>query len=84
VDGRDTQQAGSMEASRTDNNLPQDIAQSEELDNFLLSMNETLTDNDWLSLPFDPTMAPFGPGGASTFPVGLDDDGLNFIWNLPA
>lgn len=38
---------------------------------------------DWLSLPFDPAMAPFGPTGAAIFPAGLDDDGLNFIWNLP-
>ncbi|KAF2146095.1 uncharacterized protein K452DRAFT_315350 [Aplosporella prunicola CBS 121167] len=41
--------------------------------------------DDWLTLPFDPSMAPFGAGGSSiqTFP-GLDAGMLNFLWNLPS
>jgi len=34
---------------------------------------------DWLALPFDPSMAPFGPESAQPF----GDSALNFIWNLP-
>lgn len=50
-------------------------------DNLSMNFEGALTENDWLSLPFDPTMAPFGPSGLSG--AGLDNDGLNFIWNLP-
>lgn len=39
--------------------------------------------DDWLALPFDPSMAPFGLSGVQTF-QGLDDGSLDFIWNLPA
>lgn len=38
--------------------------------------------DDWLALPFDPSMAPFGQGGVQAF-QGLDDGSLDFIWNLP-
>lgn len=39
-------------------------------------------DNDWLfSLPFDPSMAPFGPGGGQL--SGFDGGTLDFLWNLP-
>ena len=38
--------------------------------------------DDWLALPFDPSMAPFGLSGVQTF-QGLDDGSLDFIWNLP-
>ena len=41
-----------------------------------------LSADDWLTLPFDPTMAPFAPGGTVAFP-GLEGNGLDFIWNLP-
>jgi hypothetical protein len=37
--------------------------------------------DDWLSLPFDPSMAPFGPDGAQF--SGLDGSTLDFLWNLP-
>ena len=37
---------------------------------------------DWFALPFDPSMAPFAPGGDVGFP-GLEGSGLDFIWNLP-
>lgn len=41
--------------------------------------------DDWLALPFDPSMAPFGASGSGIqkFP-GLDDGMLNFLWNLPS
>ncbi|EKG11279.1 hypothetical protein MPH_11624 [Macrophomina phaseolina MS6] len=41
--------------------------------------------DDWLALPFDPSMAPFGAGasGIQKFP-GLDDGMLSFLWNLPS
>ncbi|KAJ6129075.1 hypothetical protein N7512_001855 [Penicillium capsulatum] len=40
--------------------------------------------NDWLSLPFDPSMAPFGPeeGDAGARLAGVDLD-LDFLWQLP-
>ncbi|KAF2085826.1 hypothetical protein K490DRAFT_11192, partial [Saccharata proteae CBS 121410] len=40
--------------------------------------------DDWVALPFDPSMAPFGAGGSAiqTFP-NLDDGMLNFLWNMP-
>ena len=33
--------------------------------------------DDWLSLPFDPSMAPFGEDI-------LDNNALDFLWNSPA
>lgn len=44
--------------------------------------NMNIDSEDWLTLPFNPNMAPFGAGGMSAFP-GLDDGTLDFIWNLP-
>lgn len=42
-----------------------------------------LPDDDWLSLPFDPSMAPFGTGsGTPAFP-DFDESALDFVWNLP-
>lgn len=43
---------------------------------------EDLSADEWLSLPFDPNMAPFGPDGFAGFPA-FDENGLDFIWNLP-
>jgi hypothetical protein len=55
----------------------------------LSSLAENVTnmmpDDDWLALPFDPAMAPFGlgvDGGQQSF-QGFDDGTLDFIWNLP-
>ncbi|KAL4739441.1 hypothetical protein BDV11DRAFT_205163 [Aspergillus similis] len=42
-----------------------------------------LAADDWLSLPFDPSMAPFGMGGGGPFPA-YEGGALNFIWNLPS
>lgn len=50
---------------------------------FSLTFDQTMSNDNWLSLPFDPTMAPFGPDGLSSFPLGLESNGLDFIWNLP-
>lgn len=38
-------------------------------------------EDDWLALPFDPSMAPFGLDGQQF--QGFDDGTLDFIWNLP-
>ncbi|KAL4901629.1 hypothetical protein BDW74DRAFT_187247 [Aspergillus multicolor] len=40
---------------------------------------------DWLSLPLDPLMAPFGSWDGAPPNLGLDSDplDLDFIWNLP-
>jgi hypothetical protein len=47
----------------------------------LLPLQE-LSADDWLSLPFDPSMAPLGTDGTFGFPA-LDGNALDFIWNLP-
>lgn len=39
--------------------------------------------DDWLSLPFDPSMAPFGMSGGGQFSA-YEGDALNFISNLPS
>jgi hypothetical protein len=41
-----------------------------------------MPDDDWLALPFDPAMAPFGLDNQQSF-QGFDDGTLDFIWNLP-
>ncbi|KAF2119028.1 hypothetical protein BDV96DRAFT_369743 [Lophiotrema nucula] len=44
-----------------------------------------MPDDDWLTLPFDASMAPFGLdalGNQQSF-QGFDDGSLEFIWNLP-
>lgn len=43
-----------------------------------------VTTNDWLSLPLDPSMAPFG-SAEGDFGVRLDgvDLDLDFLWQLP-
>ncbi|KAL4932823.1 putative C6 transcription factor [Aspergillus undulatus] len=49
---------------------------------FVPSFNDLAAD-DWLSLPFDPSMAPFGMSGGGQFPA-YEGGALNFIWNLPS
>ena len=52
----------------------------------LSSLAENVTglmpEDDWLALPFDPAMAPFGLDNSQSF-QGFDDGTLDFIWNLP-
>ncbi|KAF9888678.1 hypothetical protein FE257_008436 [Aspergillus nanangensis] len=49
---------------------------------FVPSLNDIAAD-DWLSLPFDPSMAPFGISSGGQFPA-YEGGALNFIWNLPS
>ncbi|KAL2861509.1 hypothetical protein BJX68DRAFT_7090 [Aspergillus pseudodeflectus] len=49
---------------------------------FVTSFNDLAAD-DWLSLPFDPSMAPFGISDGGQFPA-YEGGALNFIWNLPS
>jgi hypothetical protein len=44
---------------------------------------QELSADDWLSLPFDPSMAPFGADGALKFPA-LDGNALDFVWKIPS
>lgn len=46
------------------------------------SLNDMAAD-DWLSLPFDPSMAPFGISSGGQIPA-LEGGALDFIWNLPS
>ncbi|KAH8799762.1 C6 transcription factor [Xylogone sp. PMI_703] len=49
-----------------------------------MNMEHSLHDaysEDWLSLPFDPSMAPFGLTGNQIYP-GLEEGALDFVWNL--
>jgi len=41
-----------------------------------------VSDDDWLSLPFDPSMAPFGLASSQSFPR-FEEGALDFVWNLP-
>ncbi|PWY91903.1 C6 transcription factor [Aspergillus sclerotioniger CBS 115572] len=49
---------------------------------FIPSLSGVAAD-DWLSLPFDPSMAPFGISTGGQFPA-YEGGALNFIWNLPS
>ncbi|KAJ5316901.1 hypothetical protein N7508_001409 [Penicillium antarcticum] len=49
---------------------------------FMPSLNDVGAD-DWLSLPFDPSMAPFGMSNGGQFPM-YEGGALDFIWNLPS
>lgn len=49
---------------------------------FVPSLNDMAAD-DWLSLPFDPSMAPFGISSGGQFPA-YEGGNMNFIWNLPS
>lgn len=49
---------------------------------FIPSLND-LSADDWLSLPFDPSMAPFGMSNSGQFPM-YEGGALDFIWNLPS
>lgn len=40
-----------------------------------------MTPDNWLRLPFEPSMAPFDLTGAQAF-TGLDLNGLDFMWNI--
>jgi len=40
-------------------------------------------DDAWLSLPFDPSMAPFNNNPTETAAPPFDWENLDFIWNLP-
>ncbi|KAJ5731890.1 hypothetical protein N7493_003371 [Penicillium malachiteum] len=53
--------------------LPSDLG-------FMPSINDM--SDDWLSLPFDPSMAPFGMSTSAQFPM-CEGGALDFIWNLP-
>ena len=49
---------------------------------FIPSLNSMAAD-DWLSLPFTPSMAPFGTSTSGQIPA-LEGGALDFIWNLPS
>lgn len=53
-------------------------------DNVYYGSMDSLTMEDWLALPFDPSMAPFGPDGTQPFPAAFGDGALDFLWNLPS
>ncbi|KAL6702733.1 hypothetical protein ACN47E_001015 [Coniothyrium glycines] len=42
-----------------------------------------MPDDDWLALPFDPAMAPFGLDSSGQDFQGFENGSLDFIWNLP-
>lgn len=65
-------------AATMDASVPQDLPDMD----FTPSLNDMAAD-DWLSLPFDPSMAPFGVGSGGQFPA-YEGGALDFIWNLPS
>lgn len=68
--------------NRPGDNSFQGIQNMSGLDDISLNFDAVIGDNEWMSLPFDPAMAPFGASGEVTLPADLDI-GLDFIWNLP-
>ncbi|KAJ5669613.1 hypothetical protein N7462_010683 [Penicillium macrosclerotiorum] len=58
--------------------VPQDLTSET---GFMPSLNDV--SDDWLSLPFDPSMAPFGMSAGGQFPM-YEGGALDFIWNLPS
>ncbi|KAF3491261.1 uncharacterized protein GIQ15_00778 [Arthroderma uncinatum] len=63
-------------------NASMDVTNNPVFDDPISSLNDISAD-DWLSLPFDPSMAPFGDGGNQAW-SGFEGANLNFIWNLPS
>jgi len=47
------------------------------------NVSNLMPEDDWLALPFDPAMAPFGLDSGQQSFQGFDDGTLDFIWNLP-
>ncbi|KAM5464482.1 hypothetical protein MauCBS54593_006997 [Microsporum audouinii] len=63
-------------------NASMDVSNNPVFEDPISSLNDISAD-DWLSLPFDPSMAPFGDGGNQAW-SGFEGANLNFIWNLPS
>ncbi|DAA76019.1 TPA_exp: Uncharacterized protein A8136_1056 [Trichophyton benhamiae CBS 112371] len=63
-------------------NSSMDVSNNPVFEDPISSLNDISAD-DWLSLPFDPSMAPFGDGGNQAW-SGFEGANLNFIWNLPS
>lgn len=73
------------QVSRLRESLVSSYSAAHEPDAFDVSMDMDLSDvsfNDWLSLPFDSSMAPFGSTGDFDRLDGVDLD-LDFLWQLP-
>ncbi|CAI7568969.1 unnamed protein product [Penicillium bialowiezense] len=74
-----------MQVSRLRESLVSSYSVGHEPDSYDVSMDMGLSDvafNDWLSLPFDSSMAPFGSTGDFDRLDGVDLD-LDFLWQLP-
>ncbi|KAL1953596.1 hypothetical protein VTO42DRAFT_2543 [Malbranchea cinnamomea] len=63
------------------NNNNRDVSNPDMAEDPIRTLNDINAD-DWLSLPFDPSMAPFGASGGNQVWSGMDGVNLNFIWNL--
>ncbi|EZF26996.1 hypothetical protein H103_00984 [Trichophyton rubrum CBS 288.86] len=63
-------------------NSSMDVSNNPVFEDPISSLNDISAD-DWLSLPFDPSMAPFGDGNNQAW-SGFEGANLNFIWNLPS
>ncbi|CAG8129908.1 unnamed protein product [Penicillium olsonii] len=73
------------QVSRLRESLVSSYPASHEPDPYDLSMDMELSDaafNNWLALPFDSSMAPFGSTGEFDRLDGVDLD-LDFLWQLP-
>lgn len=64
-------------------NNSRDMNNTNMIEDPMHALNEISAD-DWLSLPFDPSMAPFGAAGmvGNQAWSGVEGVNLNFIWNL--
>ncbi|KAL4908968.1 hypothetical protein BDW74DRAFT_174192 [Aspergillus multicolor] len=73
-----------LQDSNTEDSTPMGVPAGQTIPElgFITTFNDVAAD-DWLSLPFDPSMAPFGMSGGGPFPA-YEGGALNFIWNLPS
>jgi hypothetical protein len=81
-DARRTARTTNMSQESVDNSM--ELRYQEETSSLEFGDFSNFDFNDWLSLPFEPSMAPFGPseGDVELRLDGVDLD-LDFIWQLP-
>ncbi|KAL4748936.1 hypothetical protein BDW72DRAFT_205166 [Aspergillus terricola var. indicus] len=84
--GRGRVDGQNIEPTRGENGEPeQSLETAFGLHNNMMDWSTQADIDNWLSLPLDPLMAPFGPWDGAPADLRLDSDPLDlgFIWNMP-